>query len=500
MAEHQLLRVDSDGVEMQRMDKERSPGGISSTSLDATTGEEALLKPLDYSKSEKFHQYLAAIAATLGAASMGTVLAYTSPVIPELKDPGSGIEISKTQESWIGSLMNVGALIGGLTAGFLVGGLGKKGTIVANCVPFLIGWVLLISAQNVAMLYIGRIITGLCCGYVSMSAPVYIGEIAQPEIRGTLGAGFQLMVTLGILFVNLCGLFMPWRWIGVACAFIVLANMIAMLPMPESPAHLVNKGRERRAEKALDWLRGPFHDVQQELKEVQMNVMATRAEKASFSDLFTDNSARQPLLLSLGLMLFQQLSGINAVIFYTESIFEEAQAGLSPSASTMIVMITQVVVTCFAAGVVDRLGRRILLLVSDALMAIALLGLGIFFYIKDSIQDDDLTSSYSWLPVVSLVTFIVAFSLGYGPIPWLMMGELMPSKTRAPASSLATGFNWTMSFIVTLTFNSLQDGLGAYGCFWLYSAICVGGTVFVFFLIPETKGKSLDEIQKLFRR
>jgi len=202
----------------------------------------------------------------------------------------------------------------------------------------------------------------------------------------------------------------------------------------------------------------------------------------------------RPSLIMMGLMLFQQLSGINAVIFYTVQIFDSANVDLDPSVSTMIVGGVQIAATLASIFVVDRLGRRILLLFSDIVMCISLVALGLYFKMKE----DGNAANIGWLPLISLILFIVAFSVGYGPLPWMMLGELLPPKVKGLTASIATMFNWFLSFLVTKFFANMLKSFGDAWSYWTFAIICAAGTVFVFIFVPETKGKSLDDIQKLF--
>lgn len=194
-------------------------------------------------------------------------------------------------------------------------------------------------------------------------------------------------------------------------------------------------------------------------------------------------------------MFFQQLSGINAVIFYTNSIFESANTGLNSTDATIIVGSIQVAATLLSTFIVDKAGRRMLLMVSDFFMAVSTILLAVYFQLKQS--DPAKVADLGWLPILAVCMFIAMFSIGFGPVPWLMVGELFANNVKAYASPLAGVFNWLLAFLVTKIFASLVDALGSAGVFWLFSGFSLLGTVFVFFIVPETKGISLQEIQQL---
>lgn len=196
--------------------------------------------------------------------------------------------------------------------------------------------------------------------------------------------------------------------------------------------------------------------------------------------------------MSLSLMFFQQFSGINAVIFYTTVIFESAGSTMDPNVSTIIVGVVQVLMTFAAAVLVERAGRKILLVQSSAIMGLCLAVLGIYFHLKDHNHD---VSAVGWIPLFSMVLYIVSFSLGYGPIPWMMMGELLAPEVKGIATALTVLFNWVAVFIVTKSFSIMREGLGSDWTFWSFGAIMAVGTLYGIRSLFETKGKSNAQIQ-----
>lgn len=197
--------------------------------------------------------------------------------------------------------------------------------------------------------------------------------------------------------------------------------------------------------------------------------------------------------IAIGLMFFQQMSGINAVIFYSNTIFKDSGSDLDPGVSTIIVGVIQVVATFVSSLVVDKLGRRLLLLFSIVVMGICLCGLGVFFYLLDA--NSDAIGSLGWLPITSLCLFMVAFSLGFGPVPWLMAGELFAPDIKGFLGAIAGTFNWLLAFVITKFFANFKEAMGNGPTFWLFMVFCAIGFVFVLLFVPETKGKSFQAIQ-----
>ncbi|XP_077287491.1 facilitated trehalose transporter Tret1-like isoform X2 [Arctopsyche grandis] len=466
-------------------------------------------------ESRKLTQYLAAAAASLGAVTAGTILAWTSPVLSQLKPPNntaplnisevltavrenftatetSNIYITEEQGSWIGSFLAIGALIFAIPIGMLAEAVGRKISILALVIPFLISWVLIIFANGVEMIYAARFFSGIATGGICVTAPMYIGEIAETSIRGALGSFFQLFLTIGILFANLIGGALTWRIFSVVCSIIPVIFAVAFFFVPETPQYLLKKNKLREAEKSLRWLRGPNFDISSEIEAMQKEVDNATQNKASLKDLVVSRANRNALICSLGLMFFQQFSGINAVIFYTVDIFKSAGSDLDPFIAAIIVTVVQVIFTIVSFLLIEKAGRRILLLQSCIAMGLSLLVIGIFFNFKDGGKD---VSSIGWIPLTSMVVFIITFSLGFGPIPWMMMGELFSAECKGVASGIAVMLNWILVFVVTKFFPTMVLTLGKDITFWIFAGFMLAAVFFVYFVIPETKGKSSAQIQ-----
>ncbi|XP_071649626.1 facilitated trehalose transporter Tret1 isoform X1 [Temnothorax longispinosus] len=444
-------------------------------------------------EGRKLWQYLASISACLMAVGVGTALAWTSPVLPQLYEKSSWLVITKEQGSWIGSLLALGAIAGAVPSGPMADKLGRKKTLLLLAAPFLLSWVIIIFASKLWLIYVARFIVGAAVGAACVVVPTYISEIAETSTRGSLGAMFQLNITIGILLAFVLGAVMNYTAFAIVCALIEVGFLASFIWMPESPIWLVNQGLKPEATIAMTVLRGDAYDPSEELAEAQREAEQAASRKSSIFDLVRTTASRKALLASLGGMLFQQLSGINAVIFYTVTIFQASGSSMKAEVSSIIVAIVQMVMTGVAALIVDRAGRKPLLIFSSSVMLVSLVALGTYFNIKASGSD---VSKLGWLPLTSLTLFMISFSIGMGPIPWMLMGELFPAETKAVASGIAVMLNWFLVFLVTKTFPAMNEGWGADVTFWIFAAIMGVGTAFNYFFIPETKGKTSQEIQE----
>uniref|UniRef100_A0A0N7ZAW5 Major facilitator superfamily (MFS) profile domain-containing protein n=2 Tax=Scylla olivacea TaxID=85551 RepID=A0A0N7ZAW5_SCYOL len=439
-------------------------------------------------KPARLIQYFTALSVTMGALSFGTSIGFTSPAGPMMNETLSGEE----EMMWFNSIINMGAMAGGPMGGLLINVVGRKGSMLGSVVLSLSAWLLIIFGRNFASLLSGRIIGGLFMGMTSLVVPTYIGEMASADIRGALGSGFQLMVVIGILYAYLFGAVIDnWRVLAVVCAVPVAIYGVLAFFVKESPTYLLSKGKEKEAREALQALRGKEYNIESEFKMLRETQEALTRNQVTWRDLMQPHILK-PVIICLLVMVFQQSSGVNAVLFNLGTIFKEAGVGLPENISAIVVGAVQVVATGIAAPLLDRAGRKILLTGSAAVMALSHIALGVFFYLKEEGE------APGWLPLTSLMVFIAAFSLGYGPIPWVLMGEMFSLEVRAPASGLATLTNWSVSFIVTLAYDPMKMAMHEYGAFWFFGGVCTVSTLFCIFVVPETKGKTVQEISAYF--
>ncbi|KAK8737587.1 hypothetical protein OTU49_004551 [Cherax quadricarinatus] len=450
-------------------------------------------------------QVLAAVSVAMGSMAVGFSAAYTSPALASLSSANSTINVTEEEKSWIGSLMPLSALTGSIIGGYLIDALGRKMVILLCGPPFILAWLLIGSSVNIMMIYAGRVVGGVCVGLLTLTLPVYLGETIQPEIRGILGLLPTTFGNAGILVCFVVGTYANWWVLAYAGAIIPFIFTAMMCFVPETPRWYISKDRVDDARCSLLWLRGSESEAEYELEAIHDNFEFSRQESSSLKDIFNRRQIR-PFLLSLGLMMFQQLSGINAVIFYTVSIFEMSGSSISGHLSTIIVGIVNLLATFIANALIDKLGRKILLYISSALMVLSLVSLGVYFYLKSTVDDEMMDEaqeqwettikSLSWLPLVSFMVYVIAFSLGWGPIPWLFMGEALPAKIRGPAASVITAFNWSCTFLITKTFPVMVEAMGPSNVFFMFSGIMIFGSLYVIFFVIETKGKTLEEIEE----
>ncbi|XVE62946.1 hypothetical protein DITRI_Ditri06bG0160100 [Diplodiscus trichospermus] len=351
------------------------------------------------------------------------------------------------------------------------------------------GWLMIAFAKNALWLDVGRLSIGFGVGIICYVVPVYIAEITPKSHRGSFSSTNQLMGVLGFALVYFIGTIISWRSLAMISAIPCVVQIIGLFFIPESPRWLAKFGHEKEFEAALKQLRGKNADISEEAAEIReyMEILEQQKE-ASFLELFQKRYANS-LVVGVGLMLLQQLGGNSPMAYYASTIFEEA--GISTALGLQLSAIVQIPVAFLSLFLMDRSGRRPLLLVSAGGMCFACFLVGLSFCLKELPQLKALT------PILALTGGLVSgssFNIGLGVVPWIIMSEVFPINVKAQAGSLVTLVNWSVSWITTYYFNFMMEWSPA-GTFFIFSGIGALTILFVAKLVPETKGRTLEEIQ-----
>ena len=393
------------------------------------------------------------------------------------------------------SAVLIGAVIGAAIGGDLADHVGRRKMILVAALIFALGAIGTAVTPNIILLIIGRIVVGIAIGIASEVAPLYISEVAPAKARGSLVSLNQLAITIGIVVSYLVDYALApisgWRYMLGLAAIPAAILALGMLPLPDTPRWLINHNEPDKARKVLKRIRGGNNDVEKELDEIQQGL---KKQKAGRAELFNP-LVKPALIIGVGLAIFQQVTGINTVIYYAPKIFQFAGIVSSSSAifATLLVGIVNVIFTLVAILLLDRVGRRPLLLIGLAGMVSSLVLLGFSFYITS------LLGFLGDLATIGLMVYVASFAIGLGPVFWLLVSEIYPLKVRGLAMSIASEANWGSNLIVALTFLTLIQFLGKFGTFWLYAIIGALAFIFAYRLVPETKGRTLEEIESHWR-
>jgi sugar porter (SP) family MFS transporter len=388
------------------------------------------------------------------------------------------------------AIILLGAIAGALISGWAADRFSRRRVKIVSGSFYAIGAVGTALAQSYWEILAGRFWLGLAVGTASFVSPMYIAEIVPPRIRGGVVSFNQLMITLGILLAYISdwgfsSFANNWRWMFAIAVVPGLALAIGMYFMPFSPRWLVESGREDEAREVLERYRFEEDDVDAEIDEIK----DVSEGEVPIRDL-VKKGTRTLLLVGIGLAVFQQIVGINTVIYYTPTILEFT--GIKNAGAlqeTVFVGVTNVFFTIVAILLLDRLGRRFFLIFGTSCLLVALVGLGVFFH------SAYLQHHASEMALACLLFYIMGFAIGLGPVFWLMISEIFPLALRGPAMAVCTMFNWGFNFAISYTFLTLTGAITKAGAFWLYAFFAVCALVFFVTVVPETKDKSLEEIE-----
>jgi len=400
-----------------------------------------------------------------------------------------GLETHGQQQLTVAILL-LGAIVGALIAGWLADRISRRRTkIISGCV-YVIGAVACALSMSYWQILASRFWLGLAVGCASFVSPMYIAEIVPKRIRGGVVSFNQLMVTLGILVAYIvdwgfAGFSNNWRWMFAVAVIPGAALAIGMYFMPFSPRWLVDKGREDAAREVLKNYRDSDDEVEDEIKEIK----EISENEFSLRELL-GKAVRRMMIVGVALAIFQQIVGINTVIYYAPTILKFAgQQNTGALTQSVYIGCTNVFFTIVAILLLDKLGRRFFLITGTSILTVALIGLGAFF------ASSTLQHSVGWLALVCLLVYIMGFAIGLGPVFWLMISEIFPLQMRGPAMAVCTMFNWGFNFLIAYTFLSLTNAITKQGTFWLYAFFGICAVIFFATVVPETKGRSLEEIQ-----
>ncbi|KAJ7978028.1 Sugar transporter ERD6-like [Quillaja saponaria] len=429
---------------------------------------------------------LSTLVAVSGSYVFGSAVGYSSPAQSGIMD---GLGLTVAEYSLFGSILTIGAMIGAVVSGRIADYTGRRSAMGISEIFCILGWLIIALSKVAWWLDIGRLLVGCGMGLLSYVVPVYIAEITPKNLRGGFTTVHQLMICCGVSLTYLIGAFLNWRVLAMIGVIPCFVQFLGLFFITESPRWLAKIGHMKQSEVALQRLRGENADISQEAAEIRDYTKTLQnLSEAGILDLFQWRYSHS-LIVGVGLMILQQFGGVNGIAFYASSIF--ISAGFLGSVGMIAMVAVQIPMTTLGVLLMDKSGRRPLLLTSASGTCLGCFLVGLSFVLQDLKEWKEIT------PILALVGVLVytgSFSLGMGGIPWVIMSEIFPVNMKGSAGSLVTLVSWLGSWIISYAFNFLMDWSSS-GTFFIFSCICGFTVLFVTKLVPETKGRTLEEVQ-----
>jgi len=428
------------------------------------------------------------LVTALGGLLFGFDISVISGTIPFLQEV---FNLNEAMKGWVVSSALIGCIIGASFAGRLGDKFGRKKVLLVTSILFAVSAIGSGIANSIPTFVLYRILGGFAVGGASVLAPMYIAEVSPAHLRGRMVSINQLTIVIGISLAYYSNYFLlqvgenAWRWMFAAEALPALFFFFALFIVPESPRWLVARNRENDAKQVLTKVAGTdFANF--ELSEIKASLVGNE-KRGTLKQLF---NKKYSFILFLGIFLavFQQWSGINVIFFYAPDIFAKANLGVDAALfQTTLIGLMNIVFTILAMRVIDKIGRKLLMLIGAAGMAICYIAIGFLF---STGRTDD------WLLLTFIIITPAFFAFGLGPTVWVVLSEIFPNKIRGAAMSVATFSLWVACYLLTLTFPVFVELFNASNTFWLYSVICIIGFLVILKYLPETKGISLEQLEK----
>ncbi|XP_030768197.1 facilitated trehalose transporter Tret1-like isoform X2 [Sitophilus oryzae] len=438
----------------------------------------------------------AAILGTLSCISDGMQYGWTAPIIPRLLAPDSPIVVTEKQAEWLETILMLGACCGLPLTMYLVDKIGRKGSLIGSSTTTLIAWIIIAFAPSIEYIYVARFFAGIAGDTAFVAAPMYIAEMADQKIRGFLSSIIYIMMLTGVLLVYCVAPFVP---IWVPCVIGICFNAITLTSfplMPDSPYYLLYKDKPEQARKSLTQLR-PNGNTDAELKEIAAAIQRQKSEKGRPQDLILVKSNRKALMIMVWLNGSQHMSSISVMLMNLHSILEEAGAvHISSSTAAIIFSALMFCAAMSASLAIDNFGRRVLLVTSGIFAGLSLGVIAVYFTLKNQGYD---VLPFSWAVPIAVMFYAAAFKFGIGLVPIVLTAELFPAKMKAIGMTISDACYVGFSVISLQLYHQLKNRFGIHVPFYIFAVWCFCTVAFTLLFIPETKGKTLEEIQFILK-
>ncbi|XP_075213079.1 facilitated trehalose transporter Tret1-like isoform X2 [Lycorma delicatula] len=445
-------------------------------------------------------QCLAVGARNLLLLDFGMVDFYPVIIIPALLNAQQGLSITQSEASWLGSLSSISQPLGCLTAALVLEPLGRKHTMMLLNIPFLISWLALMFANTTELLFFITIVQGIGLGAVEATMLSYVSEVSEPKLRGMLVSIDDVVEYIGYMFILFLGSFVEWRTAAGLSAIVPVLSLIAMYQIPETPIWLLSRGRIEEAEKALCWLRGwaSPEAVRMEFLQIlkysissQTTPPSSASSASSLISIFFRVEMMRPLFLVTCFFFFSTSSGLIPVRPFLITVFSKPGFLIDPYVATLISTTLSLAGCVLCTFLLGLIGKRPLALISIGGCALSC------FCISSCSLFTKVTGS--WFSTAALFSLSFFTGVGMIPLPWIYMSEVFPFRGRNIASGIGAAVSHLFTFIVNLLYLDMEDYLSFSGVFFLYGVLGIVGLIYFFFCLPETEGRTMEEIEEMFK-
>ncbi|KAJ8730227.1 hypothetical protein PYW07_017265 [Mythimna separata] len=437
-------------------------------------------------------QYLVAAAVSLAAMVTGFSVAWSTPVIPKFHNNETGINITDEEISWVAALTAPGFMAGSLVTRFISDGFGRRAVILSSAVPMVVGTIIILSTSTAWYLYATRFLWGVGTGMIATVSAMYLAEVSDTEIRGRVTSSYRYMRSFGSFLILLIGPFVSYNIINSFFLILPICYFIACCFISESPYYLLKEGKVTAARASLIRFSGHKDGklIDSRLLAMGIDVKKETHRSGSLKELCTGKRYRKALIICIGLKITQIMSGSIAIQQYLGRIVQESETDINVSTVLIIYGGLKFFVGIFSSAIVDKIGRRPLLIYSFSSASIFLIIVGAYFLIQPNSSP-----YYSYIPFIGIIFTSMISTLGYDTVVFLILAEIFPLNVKSVAMTFQNILGGFLNFFSVKGYQQIKDLAGLTGVFWFYASITIIGAVFSFIMVPETKGKSLREIQ-----
>uniref|UniRef100_A0A1B6DVS5 Major facilitator superfamily (MFS) profile domain-containing protein n=1 Tax=Clastoptera arizonana TaxID=38151 RepID=A0A1B6DVS5_9HEMI len=440
-----------------------------------------------------YRQIMAAIIVSMTALASGLAYGWSSPVLPRLHKPGSIIPMTPDESSWIVVCMELGSFLIALPAGIIIDKFGRKNTLMICVVPFALSWTIVILTRSVTMLYLCKLTQGVCMGTVLCACPIYIAEISQPSIRGMLSTSLISMWYAGLILAYTVGSYTAYDTTAYVSLTTSIIYILPLYFLPESPYFYFMKARRREAVKSLSYYRDKnLTELTDEISSIEEYVNKEKSDRPSLLSLFTEPIPLRCLFIISVINIVTVFTGITATYAYSTKIFSTTSHSATPEQYSIIISVIFFLTNFLTTFLIDKVGRRVIVLVSCVGCFFSNSTAAIFFYVESKMD----VTPFQWAPLIIISSYCIFVSVGLNPLANSFQGELFPANTR----SIASGFN---AFTIAITSSTclklfyINDTyIGMYFNYVMFAFFAGLGAILLYIYMPETKDKTFAQIQR----